>query len=398
MKVILLRSADGREQFLPAGPIALDAHEPERERGRVERFVRDLQALLLRSGRRIGPRLKRIQDWLDRRAQPDEAMLQALRHAPAVLVEHPDDWDEPKARDRWVGYLRDRQIYHLRRLFACLLFSPTVVLLAPLPGPNVIGYWFVWRAFRHGMILRGLRAASSGAVPTTFAAQPSLTSPIDPATFDRLTRLASRHEGVRLTALIAEALGQPDRPAVPPRPTSKPAGSDRVEPWHPYWSILPNALTAIRLGLAVLFPLADRSWWTPIYLISAATEMLDGVLSRALHATTLFGRVLDPIADKLFILSVLGTLWRVGILDARLIPGIAARDLIVVLGSLWLVPWEGWKSVSRMRPSPLGKVATAGQFLYLLLVIHRQAVDPWSTAAVSIVSLSAGLDYLRRFR
>lgn len=350
----------------------------------------------------MGPRLKRIRDWLDRRVQPDEGMLESLRNASSIVVEYPDDQPEPEARERWTAYLRDRQIYHLRRLFASLILGPICVLvLTPLPGPNVVGYWFVWRAFRHGMILRGLRRATVGGIPTTFEAEPSLTRPVEPATFDKVARAACRHQGARLATLMAEALERPDRPP-PLKPRTRPVATTTepaaVEPWHPYWSILPNGLTAIRLGLAVLFPLADRSSWLWIYLGSAATEAFDGILSRKLHATTLLGRILDPIADKLFILSVMGTLWDAQILDARWIAAIASRDLIVVLGSLWLLPWEGWKSVSRMRPSPLGKVATAGQFLFLLLTIVRESVDPWSASAVSLVSLAAGIDYLRRFR
>ncbi|MFO0956335.1 MAG: CDP-alcohol phosphatidyltransferase family protein [Isosphaeraceae bacterium] len=396
MKVILLRSADGREQFLSAGPIAFNSPEPAR--GRVERLVRRLQASVLISGRHVGPRLKRIRDWLECRVRPDEGMLQAFRHAGSAVVEYPDDWAESEARDRWIAYLRDRQIFHLRRFSLSLLLCPISLLLAPLPGPNIVGYWFVWRAFRHGMILRGLRRAAGGSIPTTFEAHSSLASPLDPAAYDKLMRAAGRHEGVRLESLMAEALGRPDRPVVRPRPVDRPAAVGRAEPWYPWWSLLPNALTLIRLGLAAAFPMADRSCWVAMYLASAATEALDGMLSRALHATTLFGRILDPIADKLFVLSVLATLWRTGILDARLIPLLAARDLIVVLGALWLIPWEGFGAISRMRPSPLGKVATAGQFLFLLWTLIGQAVDPWSATAVSIVSIAAGLDYLRRFR
>jgi phosphatidylglycerophosphate synthase len=71
---------------------------------------------------------------------------------------------------------------------------------------------------------------------------------------------------------------------------------------------LPNLLTLTRLGLGIAFPLLPETWRLGAFLLATATEALDGALARLLQATSLFGQVLDPIADKVFVLSVLVTL------------------------------------------------------------------------------------------
>jgi phosphatidylglycerophosphate synthase len=81
-----------------------------------------------------------------------------------------------------------------------------------------------------------------------------------------------------------------------------------------------------------------------------------------------------------------------------MVPLIAARDLLVLLGALWVLPWEGLGSMRRMPPSWLGKVATTAQFLFLLLAIVRGRVDALSLALTATLSVAAGIDYIRRFR
>jgi phosphatidylglycerophosphate synthase len=395
--VVLVRSADGRSSFLSAGPIPREGQDAPRSR--AERCARGLQAGLLLSGKRLGPRLKRARDWLNSWGEADDTMLADLRRAEWLRVRHPADLDDEEAAQRWVDYLRERQRHHLARLFVNLLISPITVILAPLPGPNVVGYWFVYRAILHGMVLQGLRRATSKrSLSTRYEADAALDQPLASTTFDKLVRAAARHRGPRFESLLHEALGTVPAVRLVKRPPARPARPIIPETWHPWLSIIPNALTVSRLVLAVVFPLAGPEWWLKIYLASAATEFLDGQLSRRLHATTLFGRILDPIADKLFVVSVLATLWYRDVLMGWMIPLIAARDLLVLLGALWVLPWEGLGSMRRMPPSWLGKVATAAQFLFLLLAIVRGRVDALSLGLTATLSIAAGIDYIRRFR
>src|SRR5262249_10309928 len=118
---------------------------------------------------------------LSRRIPADEGLLRALRSAALVEVFHPSDMPPEAARAAWNEYLAGVKGRHVVGLAANAAVSPVSVVLAPLPGPNILGYWFVYRAACHALALLGLRRASGDRVPTVFEAQPALDPPIGPA-------------------------------------------------------------------------------------------------------------------------------------------------------------------------------------------------------------------------
>ena len=92
-------------------------------------------------------------------------------------------------------------------------------------------------------------------------------------------------------------------------------------------SDLPNGLTILRLIFVpillstCLLPAGWSNWVAlSIFVIACITDYLDGALSRRLNVVSEFGRMLDPIADKLMIASVLLLLLWQGV--APLIPAI----------------------------------------------------------------------------
>jgi cardiolipin synthase (CMP-forming) len=107
------------------------------------------------------------------------------------------------------------------------------------------------------------------------------------------------------------------------------AGTDRI------WTI-PNALSVLRLLGVPLFlwlllgPHAD-AWALVVLMVSGFTDWLDGVLARALNQMSSFGALLDPAADRLYILaSLLGLVLR-HIIPLWLAIVIVGRDLLVGL-------------------------------------------------------------------
>jgi CDP-diacylglycerol--glycerol-3-phosphate 3-phosphatidyltransferase/cardiolipin synthase len=153
------------------------------------------------------------------------------------------------------------------------------------------------------------------------------------------------------------------------------------------WLTPADALTALRLPLAVMFPMVSQpAVRLTIIGVAAASDFFDGILARRFGGSRT-GAVLDPVADKIFMASAFLTLWRSGLLLWWEIAGVLLRDLVALGGALtvWL----------RHRPVALparagGKAVTVGQVLTLVaFVAESPLVRPlaWATAAVSVYAL-----------
>lgn len=101
--------------------------------------------------------LVRVLAWLMRWVSPDEPFLRQLRSASHIRVHHPTWMNGAVARRHWARYLRRRRRRHTIWFVLNAMVSPLTILLALLPGPNVFGYWFVYRAACHGLAWLGVR-------------------------------------------------------------------------------------------------------------------------------------------------------------------------------------------------------------------------------------------------
>ena len=169
---------------------------------------------------------------------------------------------------------------------------------------------------------------------------------------------------------------------------------------------LPNALTLSRLVaipvlmvlLVARFPYHDQIA-AAVFVAASLTDTLDGNLARWRSEVTELGKFLDPLADKLFILSVLIILVQEAELAAWIVVVIFGRELLItVLRSL---------SATQGRviaATPFGKTKTVLQVAAVLLLILQRpypGLVPVATVTVAlavIFTVLSGVDYLWRFR
>ncbi|MFO0825521.1 MAG: CDP-alcohol phosphatidyltransferase family protein [Gemmataceae bacterium] len=160
---------------------------------------------------------------------------------------------------------------------------------------------------------------------------------------------------------------------------------------------IPNACSLGRMLLGFAFPLLPLEWRLWVILVAAITDFLDGFLARLLHAESDLGRMLDPVADKVFVLMLAGTLLAEGAIHPVWALGIAARDMAVLLGVVVVLVRGRWETAKQMRPSFLGKCTTAAQFAVLLWLVVWGGTPLWLLTLTTLLSIAAAVGYTREF-
>jgi phosphatidylglycerophosphate synthase len=122
--------------------------------------------------------------------------------------------------------------------------------------------------------------------------------------------------------------------------------------------------------------------------VAALSDLADGAASRLLHAQSEFGQLLDPVADKVFVVGVVAALLADGSLAWWQAGLVALRDIAVLAGALWLVLRRGWPACRGMRPRWPGKVTTALQFAFLLAVLLGEST--MITVLLVVTALASG--------
>ena len=161
----------------------------------------------------------------------------------------------------------------------------------------------------------------------------------------------------------------------------------------------PNALTILRLVLAVAFPFLPHELRLTAFLISAVSDGLDGYLARRWDAQSRLGQALDPVADKLFLLSVALTLLFTGLLSPAEFLLAGLRDGAVVL-FLVVMAAQGrlGQRGEALEPRLAGKLTTALQFAMLVTFLWSGACPGWLTGATAVAGAVAAVDYFRAYR
>jgi hypothetical protein len=124
--------------------------------------------------------MRRTWNWLHSLAHPDEAMLARLRSARAIELHHPTSRSGDAVLTIWRGYLAAQWRRHLIWLGVNAAVAPfTLAALWPLPGPNLIGYWFAYRAIHHALVVVGIRRVRRGEIAIELVPLAALDLPVD---------------------------------------------------------------------------------------------------------------------------------------------------------------------------------------------------------------------------
>jgi CDP-diacylglycerol--glycerol-3-phosphate 3-phosphatidyltransferase len=180
---------------------------------------------------------------------------------------------------------------------------------------------------------------------------------------------------------------------------------------------LPNILTISRIFFAVIlvFLLEDRSQMgnilaVIIFTIASLTDFYDGHLAKKKGLISNFGKIMDPVADKVLLLSTFGVLAHIGLIAWWIVIVIAVREVLVT-GSRLLAMRQG----QVLAAERAGKVKTVVQIIavsaILLYLVARESdlcsswffhvQDLWQTVdqglliLAVILTVTSGIDYFR---
>jgi CDP-diacylglycerol--glycerol-3-phosphate 3-phosphatidyltransferase len=161
---------------------------------------------------------------------------------------------------------------------------------------------------------------------------------------------------------------------------------------------LPNVLTVLRIMLVPVVVVALLGN-TPsgdvlaavVFALASLTDFVDGRLARARGSITTFGKLMDPLADKLLIIAALLSLVSLGRLEAWVAMVIITRELAVTMLRLGAT-----QAGVVIGASIFGKVKTCMQIAAILALIAVHGEPLWVSLllyATVLVTVLSGLDY-----
>ena len=162
---------------------------------------------------------------------------------------------------------------------------------------------------------------------------------------------------------------------------------------------LPNILTLIRMVLVPVFVFVFykeegmRGYSALIFIIASLTDVLDGYLARKLNASTRWGQLMDPLADKCMQLAVILTLFSVELVPFWFIGILVFKELMLICGSIFL-----YSKKTYVKANHTGKLNTVFLFLVMTLLLLYPSMNVTIKNILmgisAILTLVAGITYL----
>ncbi len=168
---------------------------------------------------------------------------------------------------------------------------------------------------------------------------------------------------------------------------------------------IPNFICVLRMALVwpIVVALNNDRFLLALVLVAVAglSDGLDGFLAKRFNWRSRIGGILDPLADKLLLVSTFVTLTFMALVPVWLAVVVIIRDFVIVSGGLFYQTVVG-----PVDPEPSGasKVNTGAQLFFICAVIGHEAVGLPGTdilivsgALVLVTATVSGLDYVVRW-
>ena len=157
---------------------------------------------------------------------------------------------------------------------------------------------------------------------------------------------------------------------------------------------IPNILTAVRLFMVpafVFFYLKGSEEGLPygviiaaaIFILAAVTDMLDGYLARKLHQITDFGKLADPLADKMMQVAAIGCLAYNGRFSVWIFYVYLAKEILLILGGAKLLKFQKFVVFSKWS----GKIATIILFINIVVIMVFEQIPKSVATKMMIVCI-----------
>ena len=168
---------------------------------------------------------------------------------------------------------------------------------------------------------------------------------------------------------------------------------------------LPNKLTTMRVALIpvfiVLYMMKLNIWALAVFIVASFTDFLDGYLARKMGLVTDYGKIMDPLADKLLVASAFVCMVETGTVPAWMVIIILAREFAIT-GLRAVTAGNG----TVIAAGKSGKTKTVTQMLAIIFLL----TDNWPFSLINfpfayimlwialIMTLYSGIEYIFKNR
>lgn len=164
---------------------------------------------------------------------------------------------------------------------------------------------------------------------------------------------------------------------------------------------IPNFLTIFRILLVPVFVIfvinGELELALIVFIVAGITDGLDGLIARVLNQRTVIGTYLDPIADKMLLISAYLSLTLKNLLPVWLSVTVISRDVIIISG-IAIISLMG--KTADIRPSMISKFTTVFQILTVIITLYPNPFTPRQIqlfiVSAALFTIISGLQYMYR--